>query len=266
MKKSACVMQSRIDAHFAGTIALDDERTMRAHLGTCEGCRARYRRQRLLAKLDPQALSVDVRIAHGLGIGGTRSLAHFAWPGAAALLAAAAAVILMLRPLNTADKFSARGLNDSADAGIGAVVATPALHIYRVAQGGGTTPVFDTLRRDDELAFAYENHDRKKYLMIFGVNERGRVYWFYPGWSKEADNPRAVATTPESGLHELPDAIVHRFEGSTLEIHSLFVDEPMTVREIEKIVATGPLGSSPQTGPLAVPEGIDHTQHFRMVP
>lgn len=262
MKSPTCIMLSHVDAHFAGTIAPEDEHAMRGHLEGCEVCRARYRRQLLLAKLDPQALSADVRIGQGLGVRKEQARTRFIWPASGALLAAAAALLLLLRAPapHAGDGFAARGGDAGASLGRSAV-ASP-LHVYRVpsaneAGGRGPVPVFETVQRHSELAFAYENRDRKKYLMIFGVNDGGRVYWFYPGWTNPADDPRAIAITAEAGLHELPEAVVHRFEGSRLELHALFLDEPMTVRDVERAAAAGP---------LTVPGGVDHVERFGVEP
>jgi hypothetical protein len=269
MKSPTCIMQSHVDAHFAGTITPDDERLMRAHLDTCTDCRARYRRRLLLTKLDPQALSADVRIAQGLGLRKQQARPRFVWPAAGALLAAAAAVLLLLRAPLAGDGFAARGGSEDAGAGVERVFRASPLHVYRVPPkeegSGGPVPVVGTVRRDAELAFAYENSDRKKYVMIFAVNEAGRVYWFYPGWTNPTDNPRAIAISEEVGLHELPDAVVHRFDGSKLDIHSLFLDEPLTVREVEQAVARHAMGGVPgQT--LSVPGGIDHVERVGVVP
>lgn len=260
MKSPPCIMQSHVDAHFAGTITPGDERTMRGHLESCLECRARYRRRLLLAKLDPQAPTADVRIARGLGLRREPRRARFVWPAAAGLLATAAAVVLLLRAPHAGDGFTARG--EDAGATAKRVAAPSPLHVYQVpsrqAAGGSPVPVFETVGRDAELAFAYENTARKKYLMIFAVNEDRRVYWFYPGWTNPADDPRAIAITAEAGLHELPDAVVHRFDGERLELHALFLDEPMTVREVERAAGGA--------GPLAPPGAIDHVERFRVVP
>jgi len=269
MKSLVCLVQSHVDAHFAGTIAPDDERAMRAHLSVCEGCRARYRRRLLLAKLDPHALSADVRIAQGLGLRKAPPLLRSMAPPVAALLAVAAAVVLFLPGPQGGDGFSARG---GEDGGARALHPEPSpLHVYQVPPkaegGGGPVPVFDTVRRNAELAFAYENRDQKQYVMIFAVSDLGRVYWFYPEWTNPTDNPRAIAVTADPGLHELPDAVVHRFEGSTLDLHALFLDAPTSVREIEQAAAAAPPASAEgRGGALSVPGGIDHVARFRVAP
>jgi hypothetical protein len=89
------------------------------------------------------------------------------------------------------------------------------------------------LKRDDELAFSYDNASHKPYVMIFGVDEGGRVYWFYPAWTDESENPMAVKTDPNRISQQLPEAIKHRYAGSRLTVHGLFLDQPLTVRDVE---------------------------------
>jgi hypothetical protein len=242
-------MQPLVDAHFAGAIAPADERTMRAHLDGCDACRARYRRRLVLAKLDPEAPGVEARLAQGLGLraspGRVRALWRV-WP-ALATLAAAAAVLLYVGA-RRGDGFTARGAQaerPSADL----------LHVYRV-RDGGASPAVVVVGRDDELAFAYENDDAKKYLMVFGVDDRGRVYWFYPAWTRAEDDPKAIEAQAGGGVHDLPEAVRHHVEGSRLEIHALYLDAPRGVHEVEAAVASGILPTL----------GVDRIQRFRVVP
>jgi hypothetical protein len=70
-------------------------------------------------------------------------------------------------------------------------------------------------------------------MMIFGVDEGDRVYWFYPAWTDESENPMAVKTDPGRGTVALPEAIKHPFQGSKLTVHGLFLETPQTVRDVE---------------------------------
>jgi hypothetical protein len=244
-------MHAHVDAHFSGTIAPRDERTMRTHLDTCESCRTRYRRRLILAKLDPQSLAARERIAQGLGLRKPRRAARLAFPIVGAIFAAAAAVLLLVRGPSSVGGFSPRGEVDPG--------SVSPVHVYRVPSHGGpqtATPALDSIRRGDELAFAYDNPDGRKYLMIFAVDEQRRIYWFYPAWTDPADDPSAVMIA--AGSHELPEAVSHGFVGSEIEVHSLFLDQPMRVRAIERTLATD--------SPLRVPGGVDHVQHFRVEP
>ena len=92
--------------------------------------------------------------------------------------------------------------------------------------------------RQDELAFTYQSHDETKtHLMIFGLDERGRVYWFHPEWTVETDNPKAIRIESDGRPHDLREAIRHRFEGVRLEIHGLFLDRPASVRDVEEVLS-----------------------------
>jgi hypothetical protein len=129
-----------------------------------------------------------------------------------------------------------------------------------VPRGESLALAGDALRRDDELAFAYENPEGKTHLMIFGVDEAGRVFWFHPAWSSENEDPMAVAIEDGRERHELREAIRHHFKGDKLEVHGLFLNRALTVREAEAAVRS----RATQSGPVTVPGGIDHVSTFGM--
>jgi hypothetical protein len=245
MSAVACAVRRDVDDHFRGAIDPARERAMRGHLASCTRCRERYARRALFAKLDPDALRPEERMARALGLvprsgqapapsaAGDRGVAsivrRFA-PEAALVLAAAACVLLLLRapaPSPETDGFASRGGVEPAQA------SSPVLFVHRMAPGTAPTPATDTIRRDDELAFAYENPEGKPWLAIFAVDEHGRVYWFHPAWTDATEDPPAIHAETTPGVHELPEAVRHRFEGERLDVHALFLDKPLTVRQIE---------------------------------
>jgi MFS family permease len=57
-----------VERHFAGTILPVEERSLRPHLPGCDPCRDYYERHLVLARLDPEALSAQERLARGLGL------------------------------------------------------------------------------------------------------------------------------------------------------------------------------------------------------
>lgn len=240
---NACIMQANVDAHFALTIAPSKERALRAHLATCEACRLRYRRRALLAKLDPASPPPLRRIANGLGLRASAERVGGRLPEIALLLALAACVMLFFRAPKE-DGFSARGAIDPV-----ATTSAERVAIYRVPQGGQPVRAGDTVLEGDELAFAYDNPNGKPYLMIFAVDERDRVYWFHPAWTDEASDPAAIPIEP--GFHELREAVRHRFVGSRIDIHAVFLDKPLTVRQMESELRTSPHSPS---------EGIDRIE------
>jgi hypothetical protein len=248
---SPCPIQASIDRHFDGTISPKDERSMREHLGTCAPCHKYYERHMLLARLDPDAIPVEERLGKGLGVG-RRRIATVIPLGAMGTLAAAAALLLLVRSGSHAEGFTARGHVSST--------AASRVLVYDVPSGQPPALAGDAIGRHDELAFAYENGAAKSRLMVFGVDEHRHVYWFYPAWTRETENPVAVPIERSAGRHELPEAVSHTFEGGQLEIHSLFVDQPVSVRDIEKLVATQPPGLLP------IPGAVESSVKFSIAP
>jgi hypothetical protein len=269
-----CKELALVDAHFAGTIQPADERTLRDHLGgeACALCHARYRRQLLLAKLAPTAEgpSREERIGRGLGVISapaakenkdkdkdkdkdkttttTTARPFFARPQTIALaasLAMAAVLFLVIRrprdqqftPRGAIHHPSAQTVPSNSNSN-----SSSRISVFRIAtKSEGSVALLagaaPSIARGDELAFQYTNAARKTHLMIFGVDENRRVYWFYPAWTNENENPTAVPiATDTSEPHELREAIRHPFEGHRVTIHGLFLDRPMTVKEVETTV------------------------------
>jgi hypothetical protein len=252
--KDVCAEQRRIDRHFEGTLTPSEEHAMREHLPACGGCRARYERQLLLAELDPAALRAEDRLGRGLGIRG-RAPAAARWGGPAAALAMAAALLLFLgfrgtRPVDGG--FTARGAGDEPSGS--------SVLVYRSAPLGKPSRAGDSIGARDELAFAYENPSAKRYLMIFGVDEHRHVFWYHPGWSNPGEDPTSITIETTPGVHHLHEAIAHELDGRELEIHALFTDSPLSVKAVERIVAT----ETPRAASTYAPGARESTLRFRV--
>jgi hypothetical protein len=247
---TVCIQRALVDLHFEAKISPPEERAMREHLPACEGCRAYYERWLILSKLDPEGLSAEKRIAHGLGLG-RRRLARVFPIGVATLVAAAAALVLWLRVAPDAG-FTARGTGHPAPAS--------RLFVYEVRPGAPPGLASGTVGRRDELAFAYENGAAKNRVMIFGVDEHGHVYWFYPAYQRETENPVAIPIESDGRRHELPEAVRHDLDGAHLEVRAVFLDTPMPVREMEALVREHP------TGPLPIPGAVEDRASFSLAP
>ncbi|MBK8480658.1 MAG: hypothetical protein IPL40_05725 [Proteobacteria bacterium] len=259
-------LRRMIDRHFAGGLGPSAERALRAELPDHPAARAYYERRQLLARLDPRALGGEERLARGLGLAVPRHRRRplLLW-GAVSAAAAASLVALLISqrlPLMTggggqraagdrAESFTARGVS----------AAPPALEIFAIVAGARSTPVRDGLAADAELAFAYRNPGQRAYLLLFAVDAQRRVYWYYPAWGDPQADPAAVPISRAAGLHELGEAIAHRYHGPTLAIHALFSDIRLTVRTVEAALARAPRGVDRA---LALPEVEDHVTLLRL--
>jgi hypothetical protein len=280
---SPCDTHARaIDRHFAGRAEPQSERAMREHLATCAACEARYRRHLLLAALDPQALPARERIAIALGVrrGVERRQRGVASPlvarigVVAAPLAIAATIAFFVAPngaLRTADsggfevgRASGGGEPSDFTARGGARGDASRVYVYRVTAMADDGPAVESARVDEggeiperaELAFAYRNPEGYERLMVFAVDEAGRIYWFHPAWTHAADDPRAIAIAATGDLVELREAVRHPFAPGRLWVHTLFLREGAdvpSVRAIEQLV-----GSQRPGEPVALPDARTH--------
>jgi hypothetical protein len=222
-----------IEAHFAGRVSPAGEREMRAHLVGCADCRGYYDRHLRLALVDPgAALPAGERLARGLGLAPERpgGRGRRRWLALAAATATCAVALLTIGRVRAPADPQPRG---------GAAPGSQLL-VYEVAKGQQARPVVAALRADSGLAFAYANIGHKQRLMVFAVDEGRRVYWYHPAWRSPAENPAAVAIARDDALHEIPQAIAHRFAGRRLQLYGVFLDRAMSVREMEALVARAP--------------------------
>jgi hypothetical protein len=94
------------------------------------------------------------------------------------------------------------------------------------------------VRAGDGLAFSYRNppDTRATHLLVFAVDQRGRIYWFWPAWTDAASDPQALAVPAGDAPVELAEAVRHPLPPGRLTVHALFARRPYRVREIEAAV------------------------------
>lgn len=111
---------------------------------------------------------------------------------------------------------------------------------YRRTVSGEFAPVGGTIEGTDQLAFAYSNMSDRglDHLLLFGADESGTIYWYYPAWTDSSQNPAAFPIGRGVGV-ELPEQVGHQYRGGRLRIFALFCDRAdLTVRHIEGTVQT----------------------------
>jgi hypothetical protein len=114
-----------------------------------------------------------------------------------------------------------------------------ALEVYRITPGAAPQPSEGWMAAGDELVFAYRNPTGFARLMVFGLDDRGGIYWFHPAWTDPAQDPVAVPIDAGVGPFELREAIRHQVRGSGLRIVALFMNAALSVRALEDGVRTG---------------------------
>jgi len=233
-----------VDDYFGGRLQLRAEDRMRARLGRCASCRARYRRHLIVEAAMPggDERALD-RLWRGIARAGgiaprTRSphpsRARLAF--AAALAVAAIVVIAVRLPPRDPRRSDpvARGPLD--------VAGTPAIHVFRSVSAHAAEPISaGPIRAGDGLLFAYTNPDpRLTHLMIFAVaptdSQGVAVHWYYPAYRQLGENPEAVAILPGTTGMELGEEIRHPLRPGPVRIYALFLREAHRVLEIESMI------------------------------
>jgi hypothetical protein len=212
-----CGKAGGVDRHFAGRLGTAGEEELRRHLPECADCTARYRAQLAMERLDPRAAGAKARLRRALGLPAPR---RRTWQWLALPSLAAAALLLIVAGGDRG--FLARGGSGPA-----------ALEIYRPHHG----QVEAVIRPGDELAFAYRNLSKKSRLLLFGVDEHRHVFWYHPAWVQDSDEPVAIPLQRDAALHELPEAIAQPLDGRELRIVAWFLDEPLSVKQAEALIA-----------------------------
>lgn len=118
------------------------------------------------------------------------------------------------------------------------------IEAYQVTRKGETQRIGHSVGAEDGLAFAYRNGGEQPFthLMIFGIDAKGDVHWFFPEWRDAATNPESIRIAGSKNAVELREVLRHEIPLGTLKVHGVFTHRPLTVKDVEaKLRASGPL-------------------------
>jgi hypothetical protein len=160
---------------------------------------------------------------------------------------AAAAVLFLAMP---AYFLASKSEEKSTPEGIRAKSATDghdsrkrwiALNAFHLSENEAPVRLGETLHPDGGLLFSYTNLGPTpfRHLMVFAIDETGQVYWYYPAFLDERDNPKGIrikSGVSREGLHEV---IAHPYKEGELVLFGLFSDTALSVSDIENSVEKG---------------------------
>jgi len=238
-------LRSLVDRHFIKGLSPVSEARLRDHLPACADCRAAYESYQAAERLDPKALSPRERLAAALGLPSEvkrpRHRATLWGFGTVSVVGALALLLVATSSTHPRDSIASRGKGIEN-------VESLEVAVFRVKGERESMRVNDVVFPGDELAFAYRNEVGKAFLMIFAIDGAGHVAWYHPAWTDPTDNPRAVPITKQVGFKELPEAVRHALQGSSLTVHALFMDKTLDVRAVEDRLARGEFAADPGAG------------------
>lgn len=156
-----------------------------------------------------------------------------------------------------AEEFRAKSSGTSSNAG----KRWAGIQVFKAIEHATPEPLGSELSSSDGLLFSYTNLGSRPfdYLMIFAVDSRGEVSWFYPAHEQIGENPGSISIRNERANIPLGEVIRQDFPPGLLSLYALFTREPHQVLEIEAWVKTHgrPLADSTITGPDDTIERID---------
>jgi hypothetical protein len=164
---------------------------------------------------------------------------YWIWTALAVPAAAAAALMIALPVGNRGSaeddpSFVARG-SDRRDAN--RWISLEVLHIAE--DGGRYARVAGTIEADEPLVFSVKNNVASPYrfLMVFGVQSTGAIYWYYPAYTAPGQNPKSVGIGASAEFQPLGEEIRHQLSPGWLLIVALFTEKPVDVETVERLVA-----------------------------
>ncbi len=162
-----------------------------------------------------------------------------AWVAAAGFAAAAAAVSLMLLARAPAgDEFRVKA---AAPATLAAESQRWAgVQVFRASADSAAPELLGArLGAREGLLFAYTNLGPRPFgfLMVFAIDARGEIRWYYPAYERAGTNPTSVPLRGGVARSVLPDVIRQDLAPGALEIRALFTHEPLSVAEVEAWIA-----------------------------
>ncbi len=205
----------------------------------CEVCRAAQDEAKALLErlldVPPEVAKLDLVPSVIAAVAQPQRPAWRRWIWAPAL---ASAVLVGFGLRNVQPEFRSKGAEvKTMDAWVGLEVYAVEGRVTRPLRGAAIQPCA-------ALAFSYRNIEEARdfsRLMIFGVHERGEVYWYYPAYVDASSDPVSILV-PISGGGALPDRISHDLEPGALRLYALFSGRPYSVKEIEALLKSVPSG------------------------
>jgi hypothetical protein len=263
-----------VDRYFEGRLDADGEARMRARLARCTRCRARYERQLAVeaALAGGDDASAADRLWRGIAAATERTPSVPSAPrnprwlpiGAAAI---GGAVILLVALPRTRAPSSHEPVARGDEAAV-----PPALHVFRSVSPHTTAPLANgaTIGGREGLLFAYSSLDPSfTHLMVFAVDARYGVHWYYPAYLRPGDDPPAIPIAAGRAGVELGEEIRHELPPGPMRVIALFLREPRGVLEIEALVRAQlaePRRSLEDGSPLSVRGAAQASIMLRVMP
>ena len=239
-----------VDRYFEGRLDATGEARMRARLARCAQCRARYERQLAIeaALAGGDDAPAEDRLWRGVEAATDRTTnapvgksaprtARARWLPLGAAAVGVVMILIVALPRSPAPPRAAASTEPVARGDEG--IVPPALHVFRSVSPHTTAPLVSgaTIRAHEGLLFAYSSLDPAfTHLMVFAVDAKYGVHWYYPAYLRPGEDPPAIPIAAGRAGVELGEEIRHDLPPGPMRVIALFLREPRGVLEIEALV------------------------------
>ena len=249
----ACLKESEALAYVCGEIGAAERECIAAHVKECDTCRHLLADCQRIAddlsaqpgEFDDPSLTGDIMTLIDMGraeptalptmVAKQRLLIPIAAAAAVALIVVTGTLLTLPSPKTDRGMtgITARGRDSTLDDWV-------SLELYRRDEQDREVrylPIGDRIPPSAAVAVAYRDRstDPFAYLMVFAVDHKGGIHWYYPAFSDDRENPVSI-TTPRTRQATLPDEVVHRLPEGPLTFFGLFSQTPLSVGEVESEV------------------------------
>lgn len=246
-----CLTETQMSRYLSGGLSGEENDAIRAHVLSCVKCRSLHEAFTDITdhlRSDNAAYHSESEIHRIMTIinVGKANTVSFRTPrvyrmrtllAVAAVLLAAIAVggIWLTKSKNDTD-LNAQ-FQERADGGTDQD-AWVSLQIFE-NRGGTYRRVTQTISSSASLAFRYKDYSKKpyKYLMILAIDEKARVFWYYPPYVNRNANPKSIEIEGKKGRFQLPDEVSHNYDAGMIDVIAIFSRQPLTVHEVERNIA-----------------------------
>jgi hypothetical protein len=100
-----------------------------------------------------------------------------------------------------------------------------------------------SVRTDTGYSFVVTNRSqRRQYAMLFAVDARSDVHWFYPAFLDSATDPQSIVVDAQPQVQALPDGITPEDPApGWMRFVGVFSKAPLRVSEVEGLLRSGGL-------------------------
>lgn len=263
-----------VDRYFAGDRDVRRAAAVRARVERCARCRDRYRRHMVAeaALPDGEAHQIE-RLWQGIQ---RETSAAVRGPAAVAAPRARGRLVLVGALATLAVFVGVRGAlgpSEPVQRGATPAVAAPELHVFRSVGAHRAEPLgggAGSIQARDGLLFAYSNGDPTlDHLMVFAVDSRYGVHWYYPAYQRAGEDPAAIPILRGTAGAELGEEIRHDLPPGPVRVYAIFMPDARRVLEVEAMLrrlVEEPRRSATEEVRLPIPGAVQQSELLEVRP